>query len=222
MEPPGFRAHLAGLRRLRRRLDDDRPRRHPVYPNVGRGGPRLRPAHRGPQVRPAHDAPSRRGRPPRLAGTAVHRGPARAGRARPRIATPIGLCANLGIANEPAGNQPASRAYGPADQGHACRADDKLEVSAALAGRRIEPLGKTERVVLFWQLELPLLRPVRAAVPYRDRHIYTGAAAILQQQADLTGRPDCHGWFRGGMDAWPYDERAPAFGMAVRPGCPPR
>jgi hypothetical protein len=48
------------------------------------------------------------------------------------------LCANLDIADEPAGNQRASRAYGPADQGHARRADGKLKVSAALAGRRIE------------------------------------------------------------------------------------
>src|SRR5262249_27524042 len=80
----------------------------------------------------------------------------------------VSLCANLHIANEPAGNQRASRAYGPADQGHACRTDGKLEVSAALAGRRIEPPGKTERVVLRRQVELPLLRPVRAAVPYRD------------------------------------------------------
>ena len=39
------------------------------------------------------------------------------------------------------------------------------QVSAALA-LRIEPPGKTEWVVLLWKLELPLLRPVRAAVPY--------------------------------------------------------
>ncbi len=83
MGPPGLRAHLAGLRRLRRRLDDDRPRRHPLHADPGRGCPRLRTAHRGPQARPAHDAPPRRGQPPRLAGAAVHRGPARAGRARP-------------------------------------------------------------------------------------------------------------------------------------------
>jgi hypothetical protein len=38
---------------------------------------------------------------------------------------------------------------------------------------------------------------------YRDRHIYTGTTAILQQHADLTGRPDCHGWFRDRTDAWP-------------------
>jgi len=70
--------------------------------------------------------------------------------------------------DEPAGNQRASGAYGPVDQGHACRADGKLKVSAPLAGRRIEPPGKTELVVVAWQLELPLLRPVRAAVLYRD------------------------------------------------------
>src|SRR6266516_4491602 len=66
MGPPDFRAHLAGLRRLRRRLDDDRPRRHPVYPDPCRGCPRIRTAHCGPQARPA-----------RLAGAAVRRGPAR-------------------------------------------------------------------------------------------------------------------------------------------------
>src|SRR6266542_6326481 len=77
MGPPDFRAHLAGLRRLRRRLDDDRPRRYPVYPDPCRGCPRIRTAHCGPQARPVHDAPSRRGRPPRLAGAAVRRGPAR-------------------------------------------------------------------------------------------------------------------------------------------------
>src|SRR5580658_8853746 len=121
-----------------------------------------------------------------------------------------------------AGNQRASRAYGPANQGHACRADGELEVSAALAGRRIEPPGKTELAVLHRQLELPLLRPVRPAVPYRDRYIYIGATAVLQQQADLAGRPDLHGWFGDGMDAWPYDERASGCGVAVRPGCSPR
>src|SRR5215470_6997071 len=44
----------------------------------------------------------------------------------------VSLCANLHIANEPAGNQRASRTDGPADQGHACRADGELKVSAAL------------------------------------------------------------------------------------------
>jgi hypothetical protein len=132
------------------------------------------------------------------------------------------LCADLYIADEPAGNQRASRVYGPAEQGHACRADGKLKVSAALAGRRIEPPSKTERVVLRRQVELPLLRPVRAAVPYRDQHIYAGVTAIFQQQADLTGWPDCHGWFRDSTDAWPYDERASAPGVVVRPRCPPR
>src|SRR5437667_12212183 len=86
MGSPGFRPHLAGLRRLRRRVDDDRPRRHPLYAHAGRGRPRIRTAHRGPEVRPAYDAPSRRGRPPRLAGTAVRRGPARAGTAWPPLA----------------------------------------------------------------------------------------------------------------------------------------
>ena len=53
------------------------------------------------------------------------------------------------------------------------------------------PPGKTERVVVLrWQVELPLLRPVRAAVPYRDRRIDSSATAILQQHADLTSRPD--------------------------------
>ena len=33
--------------------------------------------------------------------------------------------------DEPAGNQRPSRAYSPADQGHACRADGKLKVSAS-------------------------------------------------------------------------------------------
>src|SRR6266516_5945279 len=82
MGSPGFRAHLAGLRRLRRRLDDDRPRRPPLYPDPRRGCPRIRTAHCGLEVRPVHDAPSRRGQPPCLAGAAVHRGPARAGRTR--------------------------------------------------------------------------------------------------------------------------------------------
>jgi hypothetical protein len=83
--PPGLRPHLAGLRRLRRRVDDGRPRGTALYPHPGRGRPRIRTAHRGPQARPAHDAPSRRGRPPRLAGAAVRRGAARAGRSRPRV-----------------------------------------------------------------------------------------------------------------------------------------
>src|SRR6185312_14484780 len=52
------------------------------------------------------------------------------------------LCAHPYFANEPAGDQRASRAYGPADQGNACRADGKLKVSAAHSGRRIEPPGK--------------------------------------------------------------------------------
>ena len=56
-----------------------------LYADAGRGGPRVRAAHRRPPVRPAHDPPPRRGRPPRLAGAAVRRGPARAGRARPRL-----------------------------------------------------------------------------------------------------------------------------------------
>src|ERR1700750_797905 len=88
MGAPGFRPHLSGLPRLRRRrLDDDRLRRHPLYANARRGGPRIRTAHRGPEVGPAHDAPSRRGRPPRVAGEALCRGPARAGRARPQVTT---------------------------------------------------------------------------------------------------------------------------------------
>jgi hypothetical protein len=33
-------------------LDDDRPRRHPLYPDARRGCPRIRTAHRGPEVRP--------------------------------------------------------------------------------------------------------------------------------------------------------------------------
>jgi hypothetical protein len=46
-----FRPHLSGLPRLRRRrLDDDRPRRHPLYANARRGGPRIRTAYRGPEV----------------------------------------------------------------------------------------------------------------------------------------------------------------------------
>ena len=68
----------------------DRPRRHRLYPNAGRGRPRVRSAHGGAEVRPAHDASSRRSRPPRLAGTAVRRGPARAGRARPQVMTRTG------------------------------------------------------------------------------------------------------------------------------------
>ena len=64
------------------------PEGTPLHPHPRRGRPRLRPAHRGPQVRPGHHAPSRRGRPPRLAGAAVQRGPARAGRARPRLSRP--------------------------------------------------------------------------------------------------------------------------------------
>src|SRR5437763_1727951 len=112
--------------------------------------------------------------------------------------------------DEPAGDQRASRAYGPPDQGNACRADGKLKVSAAHSGRRIEQPGKTERVVLRRQVELPLLRPVRAAVPYRDRRIHSGASAILQWHADLTSRPDCYDWFGDGADTWPYGEPAPA------------
>src|SRR2546421_3528240 len=87
MGTPGLRAHVAGLPRLRRRLDDGRPRGHPLYPDARRGCPRIRTTHCGPEVRPAHDAPSRRGRPPRLAGEAVRRGPAGAGRARPQVMT---------------------------------------------------------------------------------------------------------------------------------------
>src|SRR5689334_16019835 len=135
----------------------------------------------------------------------------------------VRLSAFLYFANEPAGDQRASRAYDPADQGNACRADGKLKVSAAHSGRRIEQPGKTERVVVLRrQVELPLLRPVRAAAPYRDRRIDSSATAILQQHADLTSRPDCHDWFRDGTDTWPDDKRAPAPGMAVRPGFPPR
>jgi hypothetical protein len=66
--------------------------------------------------------------------------PGRAGMASACLVTMslVCLCANLYVANEPAGNQRASRAYGPADQGNACRADGKLKVSAAPSGRRIE------------------------------------------------------------------------------------
>src|SRR5512135_1150308 len=92
------------------------------------------------------------------------------------------LRADLHVADVPAGYQRASDAYGPADQGHACRADGKLVISAALAGRRVERPGKAGRAVLGRQAELPLFRPVRAALPDRDRHVYTGAIAILQQQ----------------------------------------
>src|ERR1700755_67296 len=133
------------------------------------------------------------------------------------------LCAHPYFANEPAVDKQASHAYGPADQGNACRVGGKLKVSAAHSGRRIEPPGKTERVVVLRrQVELPLLRTVRAAGAYRDRRIDSGATAILQQHADMTSRPDCHDWFRDGTDTWPYDERAPAPGVAVRPGCSPR
>ena len=120
--------------------------------------------------------------------------------------------------DEPAGNQWASRAYGPADQGHACRADGKLKVSAPLAGRRIEPPGKTERAVLRWQLELPLLRPVRAAVPYRDRHIYTGATAMLgAKPARLPSAATAYGvvWTQGSV--WPGDTSCPVLGFVEEP-----
>ena len=49
--PPGLRAHLAGLRRLRRRLDDGRPRGPRLHENARRGRPRVRAAHRRPPVR---------------------------------------------------------------------------------------------------------------------------------------------------------------------------
>ena len=61
--PAGVRAHVAGLRRLRRTLDDGRPRRTPLHPHPRHRRPRLRTPHRGPTRRRPHHPPPRRARP---------------------------------------------------------------------------------------------------------------------------------------------------------------
>src|SRR5690349_4768614 len=87
MGAPGFRPHLSGLPRLRRRrLDDDRPRRHPLYANARRGAReyvRHTAVRRSDQLTTHHH-----GEADHLAWLeALRRGPARAGRARPQVTT---------------------------------------------------------------------------------------------------------------------------------------